>query len=413
MTVAAKEDGSAVGGILIDRVREAPVRMRSDDSRRNLLAAVKGRREEIVMTIVTRVHAIDGPVGTGDVEYVGGLRQAIEAAVDHTLDSAEDGGYQADQVPPPLLSQARLAARRGVSLETMLRRYLAGHALLGDLVAEEAERGGVPPGVLRWVLRSQAARTDRVVAAISAAYAEEAAASRPPTSGERRLELVKRLLEGELVDLSRFEYEMELHHLGLVARGPGAGDAVERIWRAFGIRKLIVVADDDLVWAWMGSSRSIDPRRVRAVGVDSPRPELSIGVGEVGEGRLGWRLTHLQAQAALSVAVRTTETVARYADVALLATVMQDELLVNSLRRFYLKPLEEDRDGGKLARETLKAYFGAERNVSSAAAALGIDRSTVTKRLRMIEKRIDNRIAACAAELSIALDLAPSSVPKR
>src|SRR4029077_15954907 len=100
--------------------------------------------------------------------------------------------------------------------------------------------------------------------------------------------------------------------------------------------------------------------------------EVALAIGEPAEGLAGWRQSHRQGAAAFNVARRRWKPIVRYADVALLASAMQDELLVSSLRQLYLEPLEAERDGGRVARETLRAYFGTERNVSSAAAALGV-----------------------------------------
>jgi DNA-binding PucR family transcriptional regulator len=61
-------------------------------------------------------------------------------------------------------------------------------------------------------------------------------------------------------------------------------------------------------------------------------------------------------------------------------------------------------------RHTLRAYFAAERNVSSAAAALGVTRQTVTNRLRVIEETLDRPLGVWATEIEAALrmeELAP------
>lgn len=50
-----------------------------------------------------------------------------------------------------------------------------------------------------------------------------------------------------------------------------------------------------------------------------------------------------------------------------------------SLGQLYLEPLARERDGGQMARETLRAYFGAERNGASAAPVLGVSRQTVMR----------------------------------
>jgi len=71
----------------------------------------------------------------------------------------------------------------------------------------------------------------------------------------------------------------------------------------------------------------------------------------------------------------------------------------------YLEPLEQERAGAETLRHTLRAYFAAERNISSAAVLLRADRNTVASRLRTIEERIDGCLNAHAAEIEIALRL--------
>ncbi|MCL2770562.1 MAG: helix-turn-helix domain-containing protein, partial [Solirubrobacterales bacterium] len=51
------------------------------------------------------------------------------------------------------------------------------------------------------------------------------------------------------------------------------------------------------------------------------------------------------------------------------------------------------------------AYLAAERNISSAAAALGVARSTVEARLSTIERRLGRSLHPCPAELEVALAL--------
>jgi DNA-binding PucR family transcriptional regulator len=71
----------------------------------------------------------------------------------------------------------------------------------------------------------------------------------------------------------------------------------------------------------------------------------------------------------------------------------------------FLAPLAEERDGGAVARQTLRAYFEAERNASSAAALLEVSRQTVGSRLRAIEERIGRPLSACANELEATMRL--------
>ena len=177
-------------------------------------------------------------------------------------------------------------------------------------------------------------------------------------------------------------------------------------WSTIGRTILIVERpDEDVVWGWFGGRSSLEPRDVIALTPAVGLAGMHLALGEPAEGLSGWRLSHRQAKAAFRVAQRGTENVVRYAEVALLAALLDDELLTSSLRTLYLKPLLRERDGGKVARETLRAYFAADRNVSSAAAALGVKRHTVTSRLRHIEKRFGRQLNSCAPEVEAALYL--------
>ena len=116
-------------------------------------------------------------------------------------------------------------------------------------------------------------------------------------------------------------------------------------------------------------------------------------------------ISHQQASAAFPVAMRSPKSITRYADVSLIASMLQDEVLVRSLDDLFLAPLTEERDGGAVLRETLRAYFTAERNVSSAAAMLDVTRHTVTNRLHAAEERLGRPLATCATEVEVALRL--------
>ena len=364
---------------------------------------LRERRAEIEQATLTRVYAVSGLPERGGPEYAEGLRAAVSAGVDYGLEGIERGEESAPRIPEALLSQARLAARSGVSLDTVLRRYFAGHTLLGDFMVQEAERE-VGASELKRLLRSQAAIVDRLLAAVSNAYTEEA--ERQPRGSQRRqAERIERLLAGEPLDASGLGYDFDGHHLGLLASGPRAAEAIEALAGGLDARLLAVRREKPPLWAWLGSRQRFDPRVLLDPALEEARTGLTLAIGEPGEGLLGWRLTHRQARAALTVAQRGGDPVVRYADVALLASALQDDLLATSLCALYLEPLAEERDGGEVARETLRAHFAAGQNVSSAAAALGVNRGTVAKRLRAIEERIGRQLASCGTELSVALRL--------
>lgn len=370
-----------------------------------LAGRLRGRLVEVQGAVATRVYAISDPRDVADAGYLEGLNAAVAAAVEHRLAVLEVGERRAPGVPAALLAQARLDARDGVALDTVLRRYFAGSTLFANFVAEEAERAGVPSSVLRGLLGEQATLGDRLLAAVSEEHAREAK-SRPSTSAERRRECVKALLAGELIDHSELGYDLDGHHLALMARGVGAEEMVRELASRLDRRLLAVQREEEPKWAcWLGGRTELAVEEALRALSGVAREGVFVALGEPGEGLAGWRFSHLQAKVALPIAEREGRTALRYADVAVVASVARDDLLANSLRQLYLAPLERGREGGRVARETLGAYFEAERNISSTAAALGVDRRTVRNRLLAIEELLGRPLRGSLADLEIALRL--------
>ena len=373
--------------------------------RGTIAARLRARRPELEQAVLTRVYSISDPTDVSDPTYAEGLRATVAAALDYGLDGLERGERSAPDVPPALLLQARLAARSGVSLDTVLRRYFAGYALLGDFLVEEDEEDGLLDGnTLKSLLRTQAALFDRLLAAVSEEYARETD-NRLGTSEERRAERVQRLLAGEALDTTDLDYDFDGHHIAAIASGPEAPEALRRLASSLDCRLLLVRRDEEAVWAWLGARRKLDPAEVERLASRGWSTQMPLAIGECSDGLAGWRLSHRQAAAALPVAQRGHQFVLRYAEVALLASILQDDLLATSLRRLYLEPLESERDGGEALRQTLRAYFAAQRNISSAASSLEVTRKTITARIHTVERLIDRPLERCGAELEVALRL--------
>lgn len=357
--------------------------------------------------MLARAYGVSDPTEVVDPEYVDGLRAAVVAAIDYGLAGVEDGEGRPPPVPVALLSQVRLAVRNAVSLDTVLRRCFAGYTLFGDFLVEEAEQSGLPRDALKCLLRSQATLFDRLVSAVTDEHSreQERQGQLAITIEQRHAERIKRLLAGELPDTSDFAYDFAAHHLGAIAKGPGVGEALRELAKLLDRRLLTVRHGGDTEWAWFGGRHEVDLEKVEHQVSASWRPEVALAIGEPGEGLGGWRLTHQQARAALPIALRSPADVVRYADVALVASMLQDNVLATSLRQLYLAPLQRDRDGGRVARETLRAYFEADRNAASAAALLGVSRQAVSKRLQSIERMLARPLGACANELDAVLRL--------
>jgi hypothetical protein len=405
---------------------------RVEDLRGVVVMRLRARRGELEDAIFARVSggAFAPPGGSGssgaqDAEYVAGLRAAVGAAVGYGLEGIERGEERVGPVPVAVSEQARRAARVGVSLETVLRRYVVGHTLLEAFVMDEAERGEddwsplTPPtrrGVLKAALRAQASVLDRLLREITVAYGDELArAGRSPE--RRRYELVRGLIDGEPVESAGLDYELEGWHLGVIATGAGAALLVRELAVGVDRRLLSLAQGERSVWAWLGGRERLMVADVeRFIGIGSP-PPMVLALGEPAQGLEGWRLTHRQAQAALVVALRRNGIpqdrippaqgvmLTRYGDVALLAGALKDEALARALLEIYIAPLDDGRGGGPVLRATLRAYLAAEGSVSSAAAALGVVRRTVENRLGTIEQRLGRSLHPCPAELEVALEL--------
>jgi hypothetical protein len=369
-----------------------------------LFAALNARRAELEQAILARARAISDSAGIDDDEYAGALRRAVSAGVGFGLAGVEEEEGQTRPIPTALFAQARQAARSGITPDIALRQYFAGYTLLGDFIMQAAEDSGPVRGpALGRVLHTQAVLFERLVIAVMGEYTRERGQRRPPE--QRPIEHVRKLLAGEPVELDELAYELDDWHVGAVARGDDGAPALRQIAQAADRRLLLVRPDSETVWAWFGGRHKIEieetARRISADGTGS----ALVALGEPARAIEGWRLTHQQATAALRIVRPGAVGVVRYADVGLLASISQDQVLASSLRQLYLVPLAGGRDGGARLRKTLQAYFTAGRNVSSAASALGVSRQTVGNRLRIIEEKLGRTLESCAPEIEVALRL--------
>jgi AcrR family transcriptional regulator len=145
-----------------------------------IVERLRARRLEIDEAIFARISdQWFDQAGSEDPEYVAGLRAAGVAALDYALVGIERFGESLEAVPLAALEQARRAARTGMGLDTVLRRYLAGYAVLEGFVMQEAEHDETD-----WSLHAQAralrdllgiisALVDRLITAVSSAYSKE------------------------------------------------------------------------------------------------------------------------------------------------------------------------------------------------------------------------------------------------
>ncbi len=373
-----------------------------------LAERMRTRFAEIEASLATLVEGNSDPREAGNPlysDYLASLPANRVAILDHVVEVIEHE-ERASTVPPTVITAARVAARAGVPLDAILRRYSAGNAFVVDILVEEAEGVGIVGTDLRRLLHRQVTLFDQLLETVSEEYAKETE-GRLGNGADRRGQQIKALLGGRQpsgeVDLG---YDLDGHHLALLAKGSGARELVGALATELDRRLLAERLEGEAVWAcWLGGREALRTADALRALEGLASGSVVVALGEPGEGITGWRLSHRQANAALPIAERRGAAVVRYADVAVLASILRDDLVADSLRRLYLEPLAQSRDNGKVARETLLAYFEAERNISSTAAALGVDRRTVRNRLGAIEGLLGRPLRGSMADLEIALRL--------
>jgi hypothetical protein len=366
---------------------------------------LRSRRKEIEQALLARVYGISDPAGIEDAGYLGGFRAAAAAAVDFAIATVTSRPGEEPPIPPILLRQARLAARNKVRLDVVLRRYAAGHAILVDFGIEEAEREpDLSPANLRALLSSSASAFDRLLLCVGDEYAREADRYTRNVQERTHLDRVERLLAGEVVAADPLEYPLDEWHIGLVVEGVEVRNLLRDLARQVDRRLLAVEPRTGIRWAWLGGRTRIEVDDV-ARAIRSWSTGAKVALGEPGFGVTGWRLSHQQALGVLSLAEGQPVALARYAEMGVLASIRKDRVLFDSLRKLYLEPLSDDKEGENVLEDTLRAYFAAECSISSAASALKVHRQTVTSRLRTVEERLGRPISECSLELNLALTL--------
>lgn len=365
-------------------------------------------------TAVGAIHhhiqeSVPDPNSGQDPTYQAGLLRAVNDVLDYCLEAMEGGLGWSGPIPSEARAQARRAAAAGVSLGTVLRRYVAGHSRLGKFVEEEAEHIGLSTNgsALHHLRRAQELLLERLTEAIEQEYVQECERIACP-SELRRTEIVKRLLAGEPVqsdELTEIDYELNTSwHVGVIATGDWVETALRRAKAELVCDLLPASGDDGTTWAWFGLSKSLDITNVERALSTNGYAGGPIAIGGVGRGPAGWRQTHREAQGAWLRALHRPDSVVRYADGPLLAAALESETLATWLIEL-LTPIQSRPDRGVALLETLRAYLDAECNCSCAASALKVRRQTVGDRLRQAETLLGRPLRSCLAELDVALRL--------
>lgn len=376
----------------------------SNTIRADLGGRLRARRQEIERTVLARVQCLVDPVAGADSVQTPGVRRAVAATVCYGIEGIERGGEWPALIPPAAARHARCAAQQDISLDLVLRRYMAGHKALEEFVVAEAE--GIPSRVLCRILSDQSPRVDRLLEFVAGEYKDEYQQRRRSFS-QTKADKIMRLVQGDgpagPIDFD-YDYDFDAWHMGLIMRGPKADLIAATCAERLGYRLLHAIHDSETVWAWLGSSCPPDAAKVESCLAKGMPAELSVAIGGSRTGLDGWRLSHREAHMALQVMQQSGQRLVRAREVVLHFAVMRDDTIVRTLVDSYLGPLKTHSNAQKLL-ESLRAYLASGGNAAAAAAALGVKRHTVHRRLRRVEEMLGCSLHSCLAELHIALQI--------
>lgn len=362
--------------------------------RQRLSTRLRSRLPIIEDAIFQKVRTISTP--TDSPEYLHGIRSALTEAIEYVLVGIEAGETAPPSIPPAARTQARRAARSGITLDTVLRRYHAGDRLMAQFIVEEAR--DLPSDAVQTILSTQGPQIDHLTAGVANEYMHEIGRLR--TSPAQRLrERILRMVEGDSDLDAEIRYEFNVCHVGMIGAGAGVEQGMRNVASRLDCQLLLVPADDhDVFWVWLGRRRDLSIGEIEEVGRDENWRFL-LAIGEPRRQIDGWRLTHREAQIAQAGMLQRQQQITRARDVILISAVLRDPFIARSLSETYLSPL----DGRGDFKETLRAYFKADRNAATAAAAMGVARHTVERRVRRVEEILGQSLASCDAQLQVAL----------
>jgi hypothetical protein len=379
-----------------------------EEQRIEFCERLRSRLPELEEAITAKLrNTTRGPSVEGDVDLERGQRESVRACVSIILMAIEsDSDWIEGSVPAPAVIQAQRVARLGLSLQAVLGRYTDGFSVFWDFLLREVEAAELSEvdraALLRSLSRQMALTVGKVMPQVAAKHAETTTVE-SHTRRARIAGIVEALLSSAPVATDELDYDVDGTHLCVVGAGDRAEAALRRLAAMVGGPSLIVPRPDGMVWAWLQAEEVSDETLHRLSG--SFTNGIRLAIGAKASGRSGFRASHRQAQDAMQVALCQGNFVTRYADVLLLVPAVIDRERGNSLVSIYLDPLEEARERKPSMKETLRAYFETELNVSATAARLRVDRHTAATRLREIEQRLGSLIHLHHAELEIALRL--------
>jgi len=357
-----------------------------------LAAVLEPRVEGMVAEMLERIRAeLPSLAGLGDPAFLERLAASARSQIRIGLQLMTRSELP-DALPHEALEEARLAAHAGIPLAELVQSYRIGHAVMLEHLIDGLEDEDGNAELLVVGSRALFAFIDRATALVTDAYTRERD-SLVRSLEQRRLAIVRELLEGGGAGAGELGWDLAGTHVGAVAWGPEAEAAVA----ALGGPALSVTVAGQGVWAWLRAEPAHD--------APAPEPPTGLALGRPAAGIDGFRRTYREARRAAQVAVCRGDALVRHGDVAVEALAAADPTAVRDFVERELGPLSGGGEREAVLRETLAAWFASGQNAASAAAALGVHERTIAYRLGTVHERLGAPPAARATELATALRL--------
>jgi hypothetical protein len=358
----------------------------------------------------------------GEGAHFNALRRATTSSVLRALlliEGLETTG--GNLIGPETVEVARDFARRGVSLEDLLRGIRHGFSMLAAALLDAADSlvEHDRSSELKRISLLLFGQIDSFMDIASNEYRQEKD-DHAATVSAARFDAVQRIVSG--VDpLDRrsterlLDYPLDApRHLALVAWNPAPGEdsgpslrsTIDQIYRSLGATgpTLALPVGSHAMWSWRALEGAEPP---------SSRPDLRVdgrrgAVGQVGAGLAGFRRSHRQARAVEELVKRRPEltcAVITHADVELPALLSTDLSAAREFVARHLGPLAGDDPRMCELRQTLRCYLDHERSTIKVAAEKHISRNTVTYRVQQAMRLCGYRQGTSPLRLHAALSI--------
>jgi hypothetical protein len=377
------------------------------DSIEAVVDSLLAREDALVATMLARNAEEASEFGdlADDSETLEAVRESARSNLREALTSLRRDRQAPDRLPTGALEEARATARAGISIDSLLHTYRIGHAVVWEAIIDEVEglelEREARRDVLRTIARYAFAYIDAVIPLVRDAYEEERRRLLNRRQ-QRRIQLVRDLLDGGTAAAGELGYPLELTHTALVVTGHEHSDLVASLAGVHGSRVLAIEVSPSTSWAWLGKRIWEDDEL--EVLAEHRVENGSLALGEPGPGPAGFRSSHRQALRARLVGQLLRQPVTRFRSIAFDALALEDEPAARSFVEGELCRLGGIKNAETL-KETLRAYFAVGLNAAAAAALLGVHERTIGYRLRIVEETIGQTLNERRLELEAALRL--------